>query len=201
MTLTDIHERQSALMNQYHAIEVKVMCGSVYPTRITQSHETQNVHCQEHIRAIIWRGFEELCEAGREELHSDAFKEELIDALHFFTEVNLFCGWSYLDLAPMFHDPMFVTRWKESGVQSCRHTFKADIGILMAQYADATYCLKSKPWKQSPKVTDWGQFKEELARAYFALLLMLSQYLSHDELLEIYFKKAGVNQTRQETGY
>lgn len=196
MNLSQVHDKQSSLMNQYHAIEMKV-CGQLnHPTRIIHPHEWQSVHVQDHIRLIIWRGIEELAEAGREEIGSLAFKTELIDALHFFTEANLFCGLTYDDL----NLGGFEKVWQQYGTYP-HGPFTRQLSNVTSAYADATYWLKSKPWKQTPKHTEVEGFIKSLSYAYEAVLRLLQTYMKYDEAMAIYFGKAAENVQRQNTGY
>lgn len=206
MTILKVFEKQFALMNQYHQIETKV-CGELkHPTRITHSHETQNVHCQEHIRLIIWRGIEELREAGREQLNRtafkvDAFNEELIDALHFFTEANLFCNMNWSDTAMRFLNDRLEHEWVTWGRWRTNEPFNRQLARVVNAYADATYLLKSKPWKQTPKETNWHDFTIKLAQAYEEFIKLLMSRMTYDEAMAIYFGKAEENVKRQRTGY
>lgn len=197
--LQSVHERQSQLMNQYAAIEHRVAGNKPHATRIIRYIETQGVANQEHIRAIIWRGVEELNEA-RVESNPNLQKVELIDALHFFTEVNCFSG---LDMSSLeFTNPDVEMQWVNGKLSiEAPDNFKAAMGEIVSRYCDATYQLKSKPWKQTPKKTDWDEFVRLLSIAYEEFICLLAAYMTHQECMDLYFGKAQENQTRQETGY
>lgn len=200
MTILKVFEKQSALMNQYHSIEMKVCLGVKYPTRVIHNWETQDVHVQEHIRLIIWRGIEEMREAGRELNHSPEFKVELIDALHFFTEACLFCNLTWSDVSMRFKDEQLEHHWM-LGRTRIKEPFNRQMVHVVNAYADATYLLKSKPWKQTPKPTEWHDFTIKLAQAFEEFLLLLQSRMTYDEAMALYFDKAAGNVTRQETGY
>lgn len=207
MTILKVFEKQSALMNQYHQIEMKVCGGVRHPTRVIHTNEMQDVHVQEHIRLIIWRGVEEMREAGREQLHRGNdfsirdFNTELIDALHFFTEVNLFCNLTWADTSMRFLNEQLEHEWMMRGRCRIPEPFNRQLARVVNAYADATYLLKSKPWKQSPKETNWHDFTIKLAQAYEAFLTLLMSRMTYDEVMELYFGKAAENVKRQETGY
>lgn len=70
------------------------------------------------------------------------------------------------------------------------------------EIAEATNCLKNKPWKQSPVLTDRQHFLEELADAWhFWIQLNRLAGLTSEDVHKLYFKKSEVNLFRQESKY
>lgn len=62
--------------------------------------------------------------------------------------------------------------------------------------------LKNKPWKQTRRPTDLDAFREELADAWhFWIEMLILAGLDPTEIFMDYFRKALVNQHRQESGY
>lgn len=70
------------------------------------------------------------------------------------------------------------------------------------ELAEATNCLKNKPWKQSEVATDRVHFYEELADAFhFFIELCITAGLDAEDLALMYLKKAEVNKFRQGSLY
>lgn len=196
-----IFDKQSELMNTYAGIEAQIMGGLNHHTRIRRPTEGADVHNQEHLRLLMWRTVEELNEAHQEELGSQEFKVELIDALHFLTEACVFSclNWKTTMEEGNFNFEEVVAATKDLPVSKDRWKIQFNSNIRMM--ADATYLLKSKPWKQSPKPTDFVQFRKFLAMAYIDLIWTLLCYMSPEEILETYLGKAAENKQRQQEGY
>jgi hypothetical protein len=70
------------------------------------------------------------------------------------------------------------------------------------ELAEATGCLKNRPWKQTEVETDVDHFLEELADAFhFFIELCLAVGLDAEGLTKLYFKKSMVNEFRQRSQY
>jgi hypothetical protein len=70
------------------------------------------------------------------------------------------------------------------------------------EIAEATNCLKSKPWKQSEVLTDKTHYYEELADAFhFFVELCITSGMDAEDLALMYHKKHAVNQFRQRSNY
>lgn len=70
------------------------------------------------------------------------------------------------------------------------------------ELSEATNCLKNKPWKSSPVITDRDHFLEELADfLHFSVRLFIICGLSAEDVYRLYFKKSEVNKFRQESNY
>ena len=73
---------------------------------------------------------------------------------------------------------------------------------VICELAKAAHLLKNRPWKQSWVPTNVPMFTEYMSRAYYSFIrLFVVAGLNSTDVFEIYFKKAQVNQHRQETGY
>lgn len=199
MNFHNIFELQSKLMNKYHVIEVEV-CGPLnHPVRLIHDYEFRHVHHQEHMRVMVTRILEELYEADQEPLGSAESKEEIIDALHFFTELLLYCGVKVEDVEFIMdegdihqffqNNPQEPNRWDESYY---------DVARFLSRF---TYQLKAKPWSRNPKETDINSLRMKLADAYRYMLLLVSRHMTYEECLSIYLNKHKVNTNRQDSGY
>ena len=73
---------------------------------------------------------------------------------------------------------------------------------ITEELGEAMNCLKMKPWKQTPQVTDREHYLEELVDAahFFFELLILSGF-TPAELVFRYLQKWNVNKFRQRSQY
>lgn len=203
MNFQPIFDKQSELMNTYAGIEIQVMGVKNHPTRVCNGPETQSVHVHEHIKSILWRTVEELYEANVEfddfpyGVVSPSLKEELIDALHFLTEACVYVGIKWEDV---YQGDVDFDIEDQIGCVSTEDWFELYHSVV-SNMAAASYQLKSKPWKQTPKPTDFDMFRKELAKAHWSLIVMLRHFMTTQEILDVYLGKAAVNKERQETKY
>lgn len=168
---------------------------------------------QKWIKDFAWRTTEEICEAleakdiGMKKAATEQEKtpitepmpdinnlfkiqeeyqhylEELIDALHFLTELTIIAGYTWED---------FNTLYSKNSREMNVVYF---LGLAMN-------CLKNKPWKQSHMLTDRPKFKKYVQKAYIGLLGVLAYHdLNRDDIYILYFKKNAVNQFRQRSKY
>lgn len=73
---------------------------------------------------------------------------------------------------------------------------------VVEELSEATNCLKNKPWKTSPIVTDEDHYFEEVADAFhFFIRFCIESGLDAESLYRLYFKKSEVNKFRQESNY
>lgn len=73
---------------------------------------------------------------------------------------------------------------------------------VVEELSEATNCLKNKPWKSSPILTDKVHFYEEVSDAFhFFVRFCINAGLDADDLYRLYFKKSEVNKFRQESNY
>lgn len=209
MDLRTIFEAQTKLMVKYHHVETQVMGVLKYPTRVMHQVETQDIHVHEHIRSLLWKCMEELAEASREvDLDTivcsgdvgTAFKVELIDALHFLTEA---CTFASIPVEYFQEGIPFTDIFSGDPHDNYLDTddFTILVGRVSMSFADATYCLKGKPWKQDKAFTDWGEFKKKMLGAYEMFMVMLAFFMTPEEICSIYLDKKSLNEKRMETGY
>ena len=123
------------------------------------------------------------------------FAEELIDALHFFTELNKLVGKDadYFEL-----DNIFKIEPEGLSLESL-YTMN---GMLSEKYGLLCNTLKNKPWKQSHISTDKIKFYELLKDSFEYFIYMLKESgFSKEEIYNVYFKKNKVNNFRIRSKY
>lgn len=70
------------------------------------------------------------------------------------------------------------------------------------EIAEATNCLKNKPWKTTPVATDQMHYYEEMADAFhFFIRWCIISGVTAEGLYKLYFKKSEVNKFRQRSNY
>lgn len=70
------------------------------------------------------------------------------------------------------------------------------------ELSEATNCLKNKPWKTTPVLTDRDHFFEELADfLHFTIRMFIICGLTAEDVYKLYFKKSEVNKFRQRSDY
>ena len=74
---------------------------------------------------------------------------------------------------------------------------------VVEELGEAGNCLKNKPWKQTQMLTDVDHFHEELSDAlHFLLELLIGVGIdTKEKVYQLYFRKAKVNEFRQESQY
>lgn len=139
---------------------------------------------QAYIKDLMWRFVEELQEA-QEALYEKEwghFKEELIDALHFMVELNVF-----LDIGPE-PNKLFLSS-------------SVTVVDPVYWYGLAANCLKNKPWKQTEQMTDRVKFERYIRLGNEDFRGRLLTVMNYEEVWDLYSKKHQVNQFRQESNY
>ena len=97
-----IFERQHSLAVKYTPIEGQngLLQTELFPGDLDDRKS------QARMKDFAWRTQEELYEATESLTHKEHdnvhFLEEVIDAIHFFTELNLFCGYTSEDVAKFY---------------------------------------------------------------------------------------------------
>ena len=192
-SLSAIFNRQKELMDKYHDIELRsgLLQTSDCPVNLDDKRG------QARIKDFSWRITEEIGEAldalnneGGESglLH---FHEELIDGLHFLTEMTILTG-------------MDVSNWTLNDLIGL--SIDLPLNDLIADFIQVLgmmcNCLKNKPWKQTMMKTNKENFYQHLEmvwRVYISILV--SQGFTEDDICDIYFKKSQVNKFRQRSNY
>lgn len=189
--IEQIFERQKALMDKYHEIEIKngLRLDTNVPVDIN-SHKGQAV-----LKDFAWRVIEELAEAGEaleqdDKLHA---QEEVSDALHFMTELCILSGIDHKDVANDITD--FIGLGESD-------TFEVEVYSLLLNLGTAMNCLKNKPWKQTQMLTDIVKYQNLIIASYHQFgFIWGSLDMDPNFVYELYFKKNKVNQFRQRSNY
>jgi hypothetical protein len=176
-----IFDKQMELALKYSDIE---KMGTLLDSTDTNIDTAEG---QKWIKDFAWRTTEELCEADEAKpLSDDHYREELIDALHFLTELSIIAGYNGAFVNSL--EPKY-------GKDTTSYDVIYELGLMCN-------CLKNKPWKQSQIMTDRKEFTVHFKSAWMALLQLLYQSGLYDiELYNVYFKKNAVNQFRQRSKY
>ena len=194
--LIAIFNRQKELMNKYHYIEERsgLLQTSDCPVNLDDKRG------QARIKDFSWRVTEEVGEAldalrMNDEEH---YVEELIDGLHFLTELTILSG----------NSPETLFNYSEDYLISLYDNNKKDkalLNLLITEFVEnlgmMCNCLKNKPWKQTNMITDKNHFKNQLVKVWNTYISILSTALNPDEIVDIYLKKSQVNKFRQRSNY
>lgn len=215
-----IFERQHSLAVKYTPIEKQ---NGLLETELFPG-DLDDKFSQARMKNFAWRTQEELYEATESLSHKEHdrvhFLEEMIDAVHFFTELNLFCGFNSKDVAEYYGwtkengDKMLFL---ESLADKLNNMTEGPMGKGDKNYpvpaliytsigqpiGDAMNKLKNKPWKQTHMVTDKEAFKSCLLCAWLGFFRVLHNVfdLSAKDIFTLYFKKSEVNKFRIKSQY
>lgn len=211
--LVAIFERQHELMVKYHDIELRsgLMQTEDCPVNLDDKRG------QARLKDFAWRITEEVGEA-LDSLHSgdkDHYYEELIDGLHFLTEMSWLTGITpagifrnVFEREPSPYEDMletFVTRSQQQAVKFDVNPNPSDIAFKVMNLVEALgmtcNCLKNKPWKQSNMVTDRNAFYQNFSIVWKVYIALLSLELSAEEIVDVYLRKSQVNKFRQRSNY
>ena len=223
--LEAIFGRQKELMVKYHDIELRsgLMQTEDCPVNLDDKRG------QARIKDYSWRVTEELGEALDAKNQNDLphFKEELIDGLHFLTELSILSG---IGVDNIIRNG--IDYWEErekdtwaSGVlwnSVVGEAFELDKldGLLhLASYLYDDFsleerisdfimhigmtcnCLKNKPWKQSNMITDKEAFYKSLGASWISYISILMVTMEAEEICDTYLRKSQVNKFRQRSNY
>lgn len=193
-----IFNRQKELMEKYHNIELR--------SGLLQTEECpvnlDDKRGQARIKDFAWRITEEIGEALEaldygDEIH---YKEELIDGLHFLTELTILAGFDF--------SSEYTFSENNDGLNYLySHTFdkNCSVDILVRNIVKylGIMCnhLKNKPWKQTNMITDKEAFYSALKEVWYKYFSLLCKSMTTDDIAEIYFKKSQVNKFRQRSNY
>lgn len=213
-----IFERQHSLAVKYLPIEKEngLLQTDIFPGNLDDRAS------QARMKDFAWRTQEELYEAteslAKKEQDHTHFIEEMIDAIHFYTELCLFCGYSSKDVGDFFgHTEGDKFEYISSLALKLNEMTEGPMGRGDKNYpipaliymsigqpiGDAMNKLKNKPWKQTHMVTDKEAFKGSLLCAWIGFFRVLQNVygLSAKEIFAMYFKKSEVNKFRIQSKY
>lgn len=202
--LKAIFDRQKSLMGKYHDIELKsgLLQTEDCPVNLDDKRG------QARIKDFSWRVTEELGEALDAKANKDHYQEELIDGLHFLTELTVLAGKDYDTILPegipTYHEDHLwdLVENAKRNIQGYGWDLNSWVTKFIEQLAMMCNCLKNKPWKQSMMKTDKEAFYHRLTNVwvYYITILVVSGMNAQD-IANIYLKKSQVNQFRQRSNY
>lgn len=192
-SLSAIFIRQKELMDKYHDIELRsgLLQTEDCPVNLDDKRG------QARIKDFSWRVTEEIGEA-LDALYNEGgesgllhFNEELIDGLHFLTEMTILSG---ID-ASKWTLAEFISKANKAPLNELITLFIQNLGMMCN-------CLKNKPWKQTHMKTNKENFYQHLEQVWeIYISILISQGLSEEDITNIYLKKSQVNQFRQRSNY
>lgn len=203
--LKAIFDRQKSLMGKYHDIELKsgLLQTEDCPVNLDDKRG------QARIKDFSWRVTEELGEALDARTHKDHYQEELIDGLHFLTELTILAGKDYNTILS-WDIPSYDEDHLRDLVENARDVISGKLsGTLdfwvsrfIEQLAMMCNCLKNKPWKQSMMKTDREVFYFRLSNVWCCYItILVFSGMDAEDIANVYLKKSQVNQFRQRSNY
>lgn len=201
--LQAIFNRQKSLMGKYHDIELKsgLLQTEDCPVNLDDKRG------QARIKDFSWRVTEELGEALDAKSNREHYQEELIDGLHFLTELTVLAGKDYDSLLPP-GIPVYSDDHLEDLVENAKNNleYRKDldswVSLFIEQLAMMCNCLKNKPWKQSMMKTDQEAFYSRLTNVWVSYItILVVSGMDAQEIANVYLKKSQVNQFRQRSNY
>ena len=212
-----IFERQHGLATKYLPIEKSngLLQTELFPGNLDDRAS------QARMKDFAWRTQEELYEATesltKKEPDHTHFLEEIIDAIHFYTELCLFCGYTSKDVGEFFGAEGDKFEYIATLADKLNNLTEGPVGKGDKNYpipaliymsigqpiGDAMNKLKNKPWKQTHMVTDKEAFKGHLLCAWIGFFRVLHNVygLSAKDIFTLYFKKSEVNKFRIQSKY
>lgn len=190
--LEQIFLRQKELTNEFHRIEVdNGLADYVFGI----PYDLANPKAQKQLRATAWYIIEEMGEVLDAKTLEEQQKE-VIDVFHFLVELMLCSDIVAEHVYPLNEDKLNALFFNASFVSSTGATLE-----LVESLAWAIHELKAKPWKQSPKDTNWIFYKSKLVSAFFDFFNYAKSYdLTPDLLFSLYMGKAKINKERIASG-
>ena len=210
-----IFERQHSLAIKYLPVEKEngLLQTEIFPGDLDDRFS------QARMKDFAWRVQEELYEAlDALVIHKENkvhFIEEMIDAIHFYVELCLFCGYNTQTIKEFYSIPDGVDKFefiaglaKRVDEQSGNMDKAIPTALLVSAtigqgIGNAMNKLKNKPWKQTHMVTDKEAFKINLLSAWLGFFRVLcNKYdLKAEDIFTCYFKKSEVNNFRIASKY
>ena len=221
--LEAIFVRQNELLIKYHDIELRsgLMQTEDCPVNLDDKRG------QARIKDYCWRVTEELGEALDARMQDDLphFKEELIDGLHFLTELSIISGinniikngvdyWEEKEGNNWAHgvlwDSVVVEAYDLDKLKGLVHLagylyddfdLEERVSSFIMHIGMTCNCLKNKPWKQSNMITDKEAFYKSLGATWISYISILMFLMDAEEICDIYLRKSQVNKFRQRSNY
>lgn len=203
--LQAIFTRQKSLMGKYHDIELKsgLLQTEDCPVNLDDKRG------QARIKDFSWRVTEELGEALDAKSTKDHYQEELIDGLHFLTELTILAGKDYDTILPKgvaTYREDHLEDLVENALEVIDRYGQNPLELYVAKFIEnlgmMCNCLKNKPWKQSMMKTDREAFYSRLSEVWviYITILVVSGMTAQD-IADTYLKKSQVNKFRIRSAY
>lgn len=202
--LQAIFTRQKSLMDKYHDIELKsgLMQTEDCPVNLDDKRG------QARIKDFSWRVTEELGEALDAKATKDHYQEELIDGLHFLTELTILAGKDYHNLLPDSTTLYSEDRLEDlvENSKECISQNGDNLNYWVSKFIEnlgmMCNCLKNKPWKQSMMKTDRNAFYSRLSEVWVIYItILVVSGMNADSIVTTYLKKSQVNKFRIRSAY
>lgn len=207
--LQAIFTRQKELMEKYHHIEASsgLLQTEDCPVNLDDKRG------QARLKDFSWRITEEIGEAldalyvEQDQTH---YIEELIDGLHFLTELTILAGkdWDTICLDVEYPEEDRLDTIVENSLLAFTDkdyetvSLPGTITHFIQCLGMMCNCLKNKPWKQTQMETNRENFYLHLDMVWFTYLGILTlSDLTPDDIVDIYLKKSQVNKFRQRSNY
>ncbi|PWL79515.1 MAG: hypothetical protein DBY24_06690 [Prevotellaceae bacterium] len=202
--LQAIFTRQKSLMDKYHDIELRsgLLQTEDCPVNLDDKRG------QARIKDFSWRVTEELGEALDAKATKDHYQEELIDGLHFLTELTILAGKDYHNILPegtaLYHNDQLEDLVENA--KECISRNGDNLSYWVSKFIEnlgmMCNCLKNKPWKQSMMKTDQNAFYGRLAEVWVLYItLLVVSGMDADSIAITYLKKSQVNKFRIRSAY
>lgn len=192
-----IFNRQKELMEKYHYIEQRSGLLQTEDCPV----DLNDKRGQARLKDFSWRVTEELGEALDALRIQDLehYNEELIDGLHFLTELSILSGVEFKFLSDYTKgdslEYLYTKNKKDiSELNNLIAIYVENIGMMCN-------CLKNKAWKQTNMLTDKNNFFNKLKSVWNIYISILSTQLTCDDIVDIYLRKSQVNKFRQRSQY
>lgn len=202
--LQAIFTRQKSLMDKYHDIELRsgLLQTEDCPVNLDDKRG------QARIKDFSWRVTEELGEALDAKATKDHYQEELIDGLHFLTELTILAGKDYHNLLPE-GTALYSKDRLEDLVKNAKEYISLNgnnlnywVSKFIENLGMMCNCLKNKPWKQSMMKTDRNVFYGRLADVWVLYItILVVSGMNADSIVITYLKKSQVNKFRIRSAY
>jgi hypothetical protein len=206
--LEAIFNKQRSLMEKYEEIEQK---NGLLQTKAIPV-DLHDRFGQARLKDFSWRFTEELAEALEAyEIHPeliDHVHEEIVDGLHFLTEMTILSGVAPADIAKAAGLTDAGDKLEALFTKATPPLTNGRIGIkiAMADTIGSLGCvcntLKNKPWKNTHMLTDENLYRKHLFNTWKNFVILCIAYgITAQRLDDLYFRKSEVNKFRIRSNY
>ena len=211
--LKEIFAKQRLLMEKYEEIEEK---NGLLQTKDIPV-DLNDRFGQARLKDFAWRTVEELAEAAEAvQIHPELVehqREEVIDALHFLTELTILAGVSPEELSGRLlaegrgeyppSDPLGeIFYLVEPTVVIDDDVIYRTMSEMIVSLGCTMNTCRNKAWKNTHMLCDTNLFKKHLVSTWYHFFRLCIAYGMTPEMVDdLYFRKNQVNQFRQRSNY